>query len=144
MAPRASAASPARGRSRRSAPSVPWRKSPPRWAHFPAPADMSEALLVEIRFATHCHFPVVMSECNLLNIQEDIGGVRAFDLALANAAFRYYLRGDQKAGELISLQRGVDSFKSPTSVWDVDVLTFRNDTRGFIKLFNNNRGPTFE
>jgi hypothetical protein len=45
---------------------------------------------------------------------------------------------------LISLQRGVDSFKSPTSVWDVDVLTFRNDTRGFIKLFNNNRGPTFE
>ena len=107
-------------------------------------AEKLEALLVEIRFATHCHFPVVMSECNLLNIQEDIGGVRAFDLALANAAFRYYLRGDQKAGELISLQRGVDSFKSPTSVWDVDVLTFRNDTRGFIKLFNNNRGPTFE
>jgi len=107
-------------------------------------AEKLEALLVEIRFATHCHFPVVMSECNLLNIQEDIGGVRAFDLALANAAFRYYLRGDQKAGELISLQRGVDSFKSPTSVWDVDVLTFRNDTRGFIKLFNNNRGPPFE
>ena len=107
-------------------------------------AQKLEALLVQIRFATHCHFPVIMSECNFFNLQEDIGGIRAFDVALANAAFRCYLQGDQKAGELISLQRGIGSFKSPTSTWEVDVLAFRNETRGPIKLFNNNRGPTFE
>jgi hypothetical protein len=107
-------------------------------------AEKLEALLVEIRFATHCHFPVLMSECNFLNVQEDIGGIRAFDLALANAAFQHYLRGDQKAGELISLQNGLDAFKSPTSTWEVDAITYRNDVRGLIKLFNDNRGRTFQ
>jgi hypothetical protein len=45
---------------------------------------------------------------------------------------------------LISLQNGLDAFKSPTSTWEVDAITYRNDVKGLIKLFNDNRGRTFQ